>query len=122
MGKVPQINLVDIFSISTVNIYISEPFCLSWSFMEALSTGVRIVTSNNRPMTDIVKDKKEALLFDKNNHDDLSKTIINILNEPKKFDFLQKHGRELIEKNYDLYKVSIPKYEELIDKILKECK
>ena len=119
MGRVSQQNLVKIFSISTVNIYISEPFCLSWSFMEALSTGVRMVTSNNKPMTDIVRDKKEALLFDNNNPDNLSKIIIKILKEPKEYDYLRKLGRKLIKKKYDLYKVSIPKYEEIINKILK---
>lgn len=115
LGNILQINLIDIFSISTINIYITKPFCLSWSFMEALSTEVLMITNNNKPMTCIVEDNKHALLF---NTGKLSNKVIEVLNNPDKYNHIRHKARKLIEDKYDLYKASLPKYESIIKKLL----
>jgi hypothetical protein len=68
-----------------------------------LSTGVLMVTSNNKPISDIVNHKKEAILFDK---------------DPDKYNYIRKNGRDLILEKYDLHKVSIPEYEKIIRNLI----
>ena len=115
LGRVPQPILIDIFSISTVNIYITLPFCLSWSFMEALATEVLMLTNNSRPMTDIITNNVNCLIYEDSKLDEM---VISILQNPNKYDRIRKSARELILKNYDLLKVTLPKYDSLIKKLL----
>lgn len=114
LGRVPQKTLIDIFSISTINVYITLPFCLSWSFMEGLATEVLMVTNNSKPMTDIVTNNVNCLLFEDG---ELDKKIISILENPSKFNYIRKAARELIVNNYNL-EVTLSKYDSLIKKLL----
>ena len=115
LGRVHQSILVDIFSISTINIYITLPFCLSWSFMEALSTEVLMVTNNCKPMSDVITNNVNCLTYKDNKLDEL---VINILKDPSKYNKIRKSARELILKKYDLLNITLPKYDSLIKKLL----
>ena len=120
LGNIKKKKLVDVFSISTANVYITEPFCLSWSFMEALSTEVLMITNNSQPMNNIVTHGKNALFFKNKDHRDLTKKIIEVFKNTDNYHHLKKSARKLIKTKYDLYNVSIPKYEKIINKLIKK--
>jgi glycosyltransferase involved in cell wall biosynthesis len=50
--------------VSTANIYLTFPFVLSWSFMEAMSAGCAIACSNTAPVRELATDRENCLMFD----------------------------------------------------------
>lgn len=118
LGKVIQKSLIDILSMSSVHVYLTDPFCLSWSFMESLSTSAIIVSSDNEPVNHVLKDKYNGLLIKSNNHNELGNKVNNVLENPEKYEYIRDNARKTIIDNYDLYNVCIPKYVKLIEKLL----
>lgn len=49
---------------SSVHVYLTVPFVLSWSLLEAMATGCAIVASDTAPVREFVSDGAEALLAD----------------------------------------------------------
>lgn len=114
LGNISQNNIVNILSITSLNIYISDPFCLSWSFMEALSIGVIMLTNNSRPMTDIIKNNYNGIIFEKDN---LASNVINTLSNLNKFNHLKSNARNTVVNEYN-YEKTILKYDKIIKSLL----
>ena len=64
MGLVPLQVLRSVFRVSSVHVYLTVPFVLSWSMIEAMSTGVLLLGSDTAPVREIVADGKNGLLAD----------------------------------------------------------
>ncbi len=50
--------------ISTVHVYLTLPFVLSWSFMQAMSSGCCLISSATPPVQEVAEDGVNALLAD----------------------------------------------------------
>nr|WP_255617917.1 glycosyltransferase [Aurantimonas sp. VKM B-3413] len=64
LDLVPLKTLRTVFRISSVHVYLTVPFVLSWSMMEALSTGVLLLGSDTDPIREMVTDGENGLLVD----------------------------------------------------------
>ena len=119
LGKVEKNEIIDILSISTLHIYLTEPFCLSWSFFEALSMETLMISSDNQPTNEVIVDNHNGILI-KNLKDpkELGLKICEVLKNPNQYNLLRKNARDTIVNNYDLNKICIPKYEKLIKSLI----
>ena len=120
LGYLEYESLVKMIQISTLHVYLTYPFVLSWSFLESMSCESIIIASDTEPVREVINDKKNGLLVDFFNYEEISKNIINILDDREKFKHLGKNARDFIIKNYDLEKVILPKYLKLIKDLLDE--
>jgi glycosyltransferase involved in cell wall biosynthesis len=114
VGKVPYNIYINLLQISTVHVYLSYPFVLSWSLMEAMSIGCRIVASDTAPVKELITDQKTGLLVDFFSSQQLSDSVGKILKQPMKYQFLGKNARRHITKNYDFRRVILKQHLELI--------
>ncbi|ESQ77708.1 glycosyltransferase family 4 protein [Asticcacaulis sp. AC402] len=55
---------LSVLSVSSLHLYLTYPFVLSWSLMEALSMGCFIVASNTAPVLEVMRDKENGLFTD----------------------------------------------------------
>jgi glycosyltransferase involved in cell wall biosynthesis len=63
-GLIPLDALRGLFRLSRAHVYLTVPFVLSWSMMEAMATGTPIVASRTEPVEEMIRHEHEGLLFD----------------------------------------------------------
>ncbi len=98
---------------SSVHLYLTRPFVLSWSMLEALSTGCLVVGSATSPVQEVIEDGINGLLVDFFNPSKIASKIIEALNNPDKMAKIRTRARETILEKYDLAKL-LPQHLEWI--------
>ena len=79
VGRIPHPYLISLLQVSSVHIYLSYPFVLGWSLLEAMACGCCIVGSEGMPVSEVIENNVEGLLVPMNDHKQLSKRIIYLL-------------------------------------------
>jgi glycosyltransferase involved in cell wall biosynthesis len=98
----PYDEYLQVLQASSVHIYLTRPFVLSWSMLEALSTGCLIVASNTAPVTEVIEDNVNGLLVDFFSPQQMRDRVIEALEQPEKMARIRKKARETILAKYDL--------------------
>ncbi|MEO1763854.1 MAG: glycosyltransferase, partial [Cyanobacteria bacterium J06629_18] len=93
----------------SVHIYLTRPFVLSWSMLEALSTGCVIVASNTAPVTEVIEDGVNGLLTDFFSPEKICSRVEEVLDNPDKMSSIREKARETILQKYDLAEL-LPKH------------
>jgi glycosyltransferase involved in cell wall biosynthesis len=107
-GMVPASTLVDILSLSDLHIYLTVPFVLSWSVLNALACGCTVLASNTAPVREVITDGSNGLLADFFDVDELSEKAVAVLRDPPAYRPLGEHGMAMIHDRYAL-NVTLPK-------------
>ena len=63
-GRIDRDQFTRLLQVSTVHVYLTYPFVLSWSLIEAMSAGCAIVGSDTAPLREAITDGETGLLFD----------------------------------------------------------
>jgi glycosyltransferase involved in cell wall biosynthesis len=62
VGTLPHPDLIRLFQVSAAHVYLTYPFVLSWSMLEAMAAGVLLVASDTAPVTEFVTHGQNGLL------------------------------------------------------------
>ncbi|WP_295636743.1 glycosyltransferase family 4 protein [uncultured Methylibium sp.] len=104
LGRVPYAQYLKVLQISAAHVYLTYPFVLSWSLLEAMACGAPIVASDTAPVREVVTDGHSASLVGFFNSDALSRRISQMLTDPSRQErqrcaaiadvqaYAQKHG------------------------------
>jgi glycosyltransferase involved in cell wall biosynthesis len=117
-GLLPYGEYLQVLQASSVHIYLTRPFVLSWSMLEALSTGCLIVASNTAPVTEVIEDGVNGLLVDFFSPQEICNRVEEVLNNPGEMSSIREKARETILQNYDLAQL-LPKHLEWMQQDLK---
>jgi len=82
LGKVPYGIYKQILQVSSVHVYLTYPFVLSWSLLEAMATGCRILASDTAPLREVVRDGVNGELVNFFETESLSNKILSALRDP----------------------------------------
>ncbi len=88
---------------SSVHVYLTQPFVLSWSMLEAMSTGCCLVSSATPPVQEVVRDHDNGLLADLWNAEEIADRIEEALDDASLRRSLGQAARNTILKRYNLY-------------------
>jgi glycosyltransferase involved in cell wall biosynthesis len=108
VGTVPHEVLRRLLQVSAVHVYLTYPFVLSWSLLEAMSMGCLIVGSRTAPLEEVVIDRQNGLLVDFFNPTALAHTVASALAERADLAHLRAAARETALR-YDLRRNCLPK-------------
>jgi glycosyltransferase involved in cell wall biosynthesis len=108
LGTVPYESFIPLLQLSTVHVYLTYPFVLSWSLLEAMSVGCAIVASDTQPLHEAIVHDKTGRLVDFFDHQALAKEICQLLDNAKLRAKLGKNARAFAIKHYDLQTICLP--------------
>ncbi len=94
---------------STVHMYLTVPFTLSWSLLEAMSCGCTMVVSNTESTQEVIEDGQNAFFTDFYNSEEIAKTVCHALENHEKLDHIRTNARKTVLEKYD-EKLLLPKY------------
>lgn len=117
VGRVPYDIYRQILQVSSVHIYLTYPFVLSWSMLEAMSAGCLVIGSDTAPVREVVQHHVTGLLVDFFNPDALARHAIEALSHPERFAELRAAARRKIVEEYDLKRVCLPRQTRLISRL-----
>jgi len=109
VGMIPYPSFVNLMSLTRVHAYLTYPFVLSWSMLEAMSAGALIVGSATPPVQEIIRHGANGLLVDFFDRQRWSATLIEALSEPEKFAPQRQAARGTILEGYDLKSQCLPR-------------
>ena len=116
VGGLPFNEYVNLLQISSVHVYLTYPFVLSWSLLDAMSCGCCIVASDTKPVLEVMKNKHNGLLADFFNVDGFVKKIEYALDNQDMMEELRKNARKTIVDSYAL-KDLLPKHIDFVKQL-----
>lgn len=118
MGKVSYEVFKRLMQVTRCHVYLTYPFVLSWSMLEAMSSGALIVGSNTGPVKDVIRHGSNGMLVDFFDTSGLAEQVCEVLECPENFEPMRMAARETIIERFDLQKVCLPAYEQLLKKCI----
>jgi glycosyltransferase involved in cell wall biosynthesis len=118
LGNVPYPIFTQLLQLSSCHVYLTYPFVLSWSCIEALSTGCLVIGSDTGPVREVIEHGVNGLLVDFFNYEAIADAVIRSLSDPASFIRMRQNARASAKDNYDLRSVCLPKQLALIESIL----
>jgi len=109
LGHIAYAHFIPLLQLSTVHVYLTYPFVLSWSLLEAMSTGCAIVASDTQPLLESIKHNQTGRLFIFFDHAHLASQVCELLDHPEERQRLGTNARAFAQQNYDLQTVCLPK-------------
>ena len=116
LGKLPYADFMKMLQISSAHVYLTVPFVLSWSMLEAMAVGCVVIGSNTAPVAEVI-DGKNGLLVDFFSPSDIAAKVDEVLSHPKKYESMRKKARDYVVNNYNTQK-SIQQYQHLLESLI----
>ncbi len=103
LGRVPYDRFLKILQVSAAHIYLTVPFVLSWSMLEAMAAGCVVVGSRTPPVEEVIKPGVNGLLADFFDHEEVAAQVIDVLEHPDRMADLRQAARRTVVQRYDLH-------------------
>ncbi len=107
-GRLPQPELGKLLATGDLHIYLTVPFVLSWSMMDALSCGAVVLASGTAPVQEMIRHGENGLLFNFFDTDELADKAIEVLKDPAAFRPLGRAAEQIIARDFSLDAVLPP--------------
>jgi glycosyltransferase involved in cell wall biosynthesis len=114
-GRLPYPDLVNLLRVGRVHAYLSYPFVLSWSMLEAMSLGACVIGSATPPVQEVIEDGVTGRLVDFFDTDAWSEALIAALADPEGHAPLRAAARRHIVERYDLARVCLPRLMDFVE-------
>ncbi|MGH8807704.1 MAG: glycosyltransferase family 4 protein [Noviherbaspirillum sp.] len=118
LGKLPYMQYLKVLQISRVHVYLTYPFVLSWSMLEAMSAGCLVIGSRTAPVEEVIRDGENGMLADFFDAAEISKKIVTALAEPERHAEIRERARRTIVECHDLKTVCLPAHLRLVRRLI----
>lgn len=115
-GKIPYRTFIALMRVTRVHAYLTYPFVLSWSMLEAMSAGAHVIGSRTPPVEEVIEDCVNGQLVEFFDIAGWSSALIAALSAPETFSRLRENARNTIVVRYDLCSICLPRLIEFVEK------
>lgn len=101
-GSLSYDRYLSLLQVSSAHVYLTVPFVLSWSFMEALAAGCIVIGSQTAPVMEILRHGVNGLLADFLSPADIAEKTISAVRRGGELHDMRRRARQTIVGHYDL--------------------
>ncbi len=102
LGRLPYGRFLDVLRVSSVHVYLTVPFVLSWSCLEAMAVGCLVVGSRTPPVEEVIEDDRNGFLADFLAPAEIAARVADALDARAGLDAMRRRARETVVARYDL--------------------
>ena len=106
----PYDQFLTVLQVSRVHVYLTYPFVLSWSMLEAMACECLVVGSDTAPVREVISHGKNGLLVPFFSPEQLAQTVIAAAERPKKYQQLRKEARRTVVERFNLKTICLPRW------------
>lgn len=117
LGRIPYHEYLALLRRSSVHVYLTYPFVLSWSLLEAMASGCLVIGSRTPPVEEVIEDGVNGLLVDFFSPGQLAARIDDALQRRRELAPLREAARRTVVERYDLKRACLPAQVQLINEI-----
>jgi glycosyltransferase involved in cell wall biosynthesis len=114
LGKLPYASYRTVLQVSSLHIYLTYPFVLSWSMLEAMAVGVPVLGSSTGPVREVIRDGENGFLTGFFDSAALAERALDLIARRDEIAAVGMRGRETVLRDYDFESVGLPAYLELL--------
>lgn len=118
LGNVPYAQFVGVLQVSSVHVYLTYPFVLGWSLIEAMSAGCAIVASDTPPVQEVIEHGTTGRLISFFDQQALVGQICDLLDSPKERARLGANARAEAMRRFDLMNVCLPQQIQWVESLV----
>jgi len=119
LGHISYQLFIPLLQLSTVHVYLTYPFVLSWSLLEAMSVGCAIVASDTQPLREAIAHNDTGRLVNFFDVAGFVNEVCALLDDPTARAKLGANARAFAQANYDLKTVCLPRQLAWVQGLLK---
>ena len=108
LGNIPYAQFLSLLAISRVHVYLTYPFVLSWSLIEAMAMECLIVGSNTEPVREVIRHGENGLLVDFFDRHAIANQVSDALAHYRELASLRQQARRDAVAHYDLRMMCLP--------------
>lgn len=108
VGHLPYQDYLRVLQVSAAHVYLTYPFVLSWSMLEAMAVGCLVIGSDTAPVREVIRHEDNGLLVDFFDTEAIATTVAKALEE--KPNRLRERARETVVQHYDLTTHCLPRW------------
>jgi glycosyltransferase involved in cell wall biosynthesis len=105
LGALPYHEYLTVLAHSDVHIYLTVPFVLSWSMLEAMAAGCAVIASETEPVTEVIVDGVNGLLVNFFDQEQLVARVGEVLDSKDRMEEMRRAARRTVVERYDLKKL-----------------
>ncbi len=109
LDRLPYAAYLQVLQVSAVHAYLTYPFVLSWSLLEAMSAGCMVVGSRTAPVEEVITHGQNGWLADFFDHQSLAGTLAEALEQRARLGAIRDAARQTIVERYDLRSICLPR-------------
>ena len=107
-GSLPYEAFLQLLKLSACHVYLTYPFVLSWSLLEAMSTGCAVVGSSTAPVQEVITHGEQGLLVDFFSSEELADSVDTLLSDRAFARELGQRARDAVLQRFSL-QVCLPR-------------
>jgi len=100
-GVLPYQQLLQVFQLSWAHVYLTEPYVLSWSLLEAMACGALVVGSSTAPVQEVIEHGRQGLLVPMHDPKALAATLLEVLRRQTALGALRLAARRRMVERFD---------------------
>ncbi|MGZ5503060.1 MAG: glycosyltransferase [Chthoniobacterales bacterium] len=101
-GLIPYTEYRQVLRASSAHVYLTRPFVLSWSLLEAMATGCLVVASNTEPVREVIEDGANGMLVDFFSPEAITRRVSEALDSNGDLTSLRDNARATVRHRYAL--------------------